>query len=540
MSNRDELMILLEKEYLSKIFGFSVMKMNSRADAEDLSQEIAYQIIRAINTGKDIENFNAFVWSVSNHAFYNFLRKKKHICGEYLSEDIMSEENLEEEYVHREQVGNLRRELALMSKRYRQSLVMFYFDEKSCEEIAAEIGSGVGTVKWWLHEGRKRIEKGIDTMREYGEKSYNPGKLLMSCQGTPGLNNEPISCVRSKLTQNILLAAYQNSMRIEDLCNELGVPAAYIEDDVEYLKHNQLLKEVSVGKYQTDFVILPGNNTSMSVSLYKSCFPEYYNALISHLNKYKESLLESKNNVVGFTWERLLWVYIHIVTDIATNKFKDEVCHIIHYNNIPDRPNGGKWIAIGFNKSYYSDIGTAGSEWKEYIPFDGPVHRTGSDFVQGYYHYWSGLDSSVFFNLPNGIFELCRKIIKGDLQSDLLDDEQKYLFSIAVENGLFVKKDGEFMPNYFFIGSGGRRMVKNLALEFYDTALPFFETAWKQVLDEYEETVPKHLRSQMANFLSNHLSNFVTCSLYEALNNGDISVGDDKARPWISLFASEP
>ena len=58
MSYRDELMELFEKEYLSKIFGFSVMKTNSRADAEDLSQEIAYQMIRAIDAGKKIENFS--------------------------------------------------------------------------------------------------------------------------------------------------------------------------------------------------------------------------------------------------------------------------------------------------------------------------------------------------------------------------------------------------------------------------------------------------------------------------------------------------
>lgn len=540
MSNCDELMSLLKEKYLSKIFGFSIMKMNNRTDAEDLSQEIVFQIIHAINAGKKIENFNAFVWSVSNHTFYNFLRKKKHIGGEYLPESIVSEENIEAEYILREQVGNLRRELALTSKRYRQALVMFYFDERSCEEIAAETGSNIGTVKWWLHEGRKQIEKGIDTMREYGEKSYKPGKLLMSCQCTPGLNNEPMSCVRSKSTQNILLAAYQNPMCIENLCNELGIPAAYIEDDVEYLKNNQLLREVSAGKYQTDFVILPGDNTSMSVKLYKACFPAYYDALLSHLNKHKDKLLEAKNNIVGFTWGRLLWVYLHIVTDIAINKFKDEVCHIIHYHNIPDRPNGGKWIALGFNNSYYSDIGTAASEWKEYIPFDGPVHRGGSEFVQGYYHYWSGLDSNVFFNLPNGIFELCRKIIKGELRPELLNDEQKYLFSVAIETGLFVKDADAFVPNYFFIDREGRRMVEKIALDFYDTALPFFETAWKQVLAEYEVTVPMHLHNQMANFLSNHLSSFVTCSLYEALNNGNISAENGKAKPWISLFASEP
>ena len=540
MSNRDELMELFEKEYLSKIFGFSVMKTNSRADAEDLSQEIAYQMIRAIDAGKKIENFSTFIWSVSNHTFYHFLRKKKRTGAAYLPETIVSEENIEAEYILRERLGYLRRELALISQTYRQALVMFYFNGKSCEEIAAKTGSTIGTVKWWLHEGRKRIKEGMDTMREYGEKSYNPGRLLMSCQGTPGLYNEPMSCARSKSTQNILLAAYQNPMRIEDLCMELGIPAAYIEDDVAYLKNNQLLKEVSAGKYQTDFVILPGNNTSMAVHIYQSCFPAYYDALISHLNQYKDTFLAPKNNIVGFTWERLLWVYIHMVTDIAANRFRDEVCHIIHYHDMPDRPQGGKWIALGYHNSYDSDSEATDSEWKEYVPFDGPVHKPGSEFVQGYYHYWSGLDSNVFFHLPDGIFELCRKIIKGELHSETLHDEQKYLFSVAIENNLFVQKDGGLIPNYFFIGREGRRMVETVALEFYDTALPFFNRAWEMVLSEYQSTVPGRLHFQMANFLSNHLSRFVPCSLYVALNNGDISVPEGKGKAWLSLFASEP
>lgn len=96
------------------------------------------------------------------------------------------------------------------------------------------------------------------------------------------------------------------------------------------------------------------------------------------------------------------------------------------------------------------------------------------------------------------------------------------------------------MSNYFFIDSEGRRMVEKLALDFYNTALPFFGIAWKLVLNGYESAVPNHLHTQMAHFLSNHLSSFVTCSLYEALNHGDISVENEKALPWISLFASEP
>ena len=44
--------------------------------------------------------------------------------------------------------------------------------------------------------------------------------------------------------------------------------------------------------------------------------------------------------------------------------------------------------------------------------------------------------------------------------------------------------------------------------EFSAIAKPYFETARKLILSEYEKTVQKHLHGQMGNFLSNHLSLF--------------------------------
>lgn len=530
----------LLEQYLPKIFGFSVMKTNSRAEAEDLSQDIAYQILRTINAGKKIENFNAFVWCVSNRTFYNYLRRKKHVCIEYLSDSLVSENSMESDYILSEQMNDMRRELSRLSKRYRQTLVMFYFDGKSCEAIAAETGASVGTVKWWLHEGRKQIAKGMDNMRKYGEKSYKPGRLIVSCKGIPGLGGEPMCCVRSLAAQNILLAAYKTPMSIDELCGDLGISAAYIEDDVEYLRDNMLLCEVSAGRYQTDFVILSGNSADVAVKLYDACFPAYYDALITYLNKYRDELLAPENNIAAFTWKRLLWVYLHIVGDILLNKFKAEVCHTHCYDDIPDRPNGRRWIALGFDNSNRVGARAAGIELPEYVYFDGPVNRDLKEFAQDFFHFWSGLDSRLFFDLPSGVFELCRRIIKGELAPDKLSEEQKCLFSAAIENGLFVKRNDVFVPNYFFIGREGLRLIENMALGFYDTALPYFEAAWSMILDKYKSDIPKRLWPQSADFLSNHLSAFVTCSFYEAIKRGDISTECAKPEPWLSLFTSEP
>lgn len=528
-----------EQEYLSKILGFCYKKVSIREDAEDLASEIALEVWKAIYAKKEILNLNAFVWSVSNHTFFNWLRSKKYGSTVYLTELFASTDNTEENLILKEQENLLHREIAMLAENYRQATVLYYFEGKCCDEIATILGKSVGTVKWWLHDSRKSIEKGLNTMREYGEKSYNPGTLFMSCQGLPGADNEPMSCAKRKLPQNILLAAYNEPLTVEQLSIEIGTTVPYIEDEVKNLVANQIMREVSRGKYQTDFVILPGSNTSISHKIYNACFPGYYNELMGFLEQHKTLLSSSSFNTANFTWNRLLWVYIHIITDLASSKFKHEVFKTVSYPDIPTRPNGGKWIALGYNNGWFSDHNESQQDWKEYIPFDGPVHKTNKEFAQGYFHYWSGLDSNVFFDIPNGVFALCRDIIKGVLSVDELTDEHKYLFSIAVEKKLFIKESDEFKQNYYFVERKCWALLEELAYEFYTQVEKYFNTAYKIVLDEYMKTIPKHLFWQMGNFLSNHLGTFVTCSLYEGVKSGMLSKQDENNKTWLSLFASE-
>lgn len=540
--NGTEALKRFEEEYMDKVLGFCYQKVNNRENAEDLSVEITLEVLRAIRSGKEIENLGAFVWSVSNHTFFKWLRARKYGSTVYLDDLFASLENIEDEYIRRETENILHREVALLSEKYRKAVVLYYFEGKSCSEIGALLGKSGGTVKWWLHNARNSIKEGFDAMREYGEKSYNPGTLTVSCQGDAGADNEPMSCAKRKLPQNILLAAYQEPLTIEQLCMELGTPAAYVEDEVENLVSNQLMKEVSYGKYQTDFVILPWgepkDQTSIAIKIYETCFPGYFDALTAFLERHKALLSGGKFNMAGFSWDRLLWVYLHIVTEYAVDRFRVEECGIVPYRDMPDRPNGGRWIALGFNNCSFG-CGNPEQGWKEYIAWQGPLHKTAKSFVQGYFHYWSGLSGDVFFEIPDDVFVLCRDIILGTVSTRDLTEEQKYLFSIALEKKLFLKEGEKFRQNYYFLPRKEMEQLYRTAMEFYPTALEFLQRAYGMVLEENEASIPKRLRWQMGNFLSNNLGIFVTGSLYEGMRKNMLSVPGENDREWLSLFASE-
>ena len=530
-----ELLTLLETKYMAKILGFSYQKLQNYTEAEDMASDITLEVMKVIHSGKEIENFNALVWSISNHVFCKRLRKKKHGDTAYLTELFRTPDNVEAETLKKEQENLLRREISMLAEKYRRAVVLHYFDGKSCEEIGEILGQSAGTVKWWLHEARTSIKEGMDTMREYGEKSFNPGALYVSCQGSLGKDDEPVSCAKRRLTQNILLAAYEEPVTVKELCVEHGVSAAYIEDEVQALVDNQLLKEVSRGKFQTDFVILPNDNSKVLHKIYEVCFPTYSDKLMAFLEEHKELLSKDKFNLPGFSWERLLWVYIPMVTDFALNLFRSEHCNMIGGENMPQRPKGGQWIALGY-RGGMPEFGKRGADWKEYLDFDGPVHKP-DEMVQGFFHHWSGTDSTPFFDIFNAMFRFYGLVLSGQVPAGYMEAAQKVILSEGVQHKLFSKEGDGFQANYYYVEESELEQLFQLAMEFYKEAEPVFTQAWKIITEEFEKTVPKHLHWQMENFLSNYLNGFVTCTLYDAMNQGLLSDPDVEGREWLSLFS---
>lgn len=534
MTNSHQPLKQLE-EYLPKIIGFSYQKTGRKEDAEDLAQEIVLQLLLSLQKGTEIANINAFVWSVSQHTFCKWLRAKKRGSTAYLPDSYPAEEDAENSYILREERALLRREIALLSPKYRETLVLHYFEGKSCEEIAEQLDKRIGTVKWWLHDARKLLKEGMMVMREYGERSFHPGVLFVSCQGNLGMHDEPMSSVKRKSAQNILLAAYRRPLTMEELSLEMGIAAPYMDDEVRFLCDQQLMKEVSQGQYQTDFVILPGENKGIGDRIHSDCFPGYFQDLIAYLETKKELLQSPPFNTAGFLWNRLLWVYLPMLTDLMLCRFKQEECHVVVYADIPLRPHGGKWIALGYENRLFSDL--TGASKQPYHYFDGPVHKTGKAFAQGFFHYWSGLDSRVFFDIPDEVFALCGRIILKDQAVSGLNEEEKEMFSIAVEKGLFIKTEQGFKQNYYAVDRKTMESLGKIAAGFYETAVSYFRRGYQSILEMYRSYIPEHLKWQMGNFLSNHLGNFTTCSLFEGMNSGVLSPPDDENRTWLSLFA---
>ena len=164
----------MEQEYLNEnlnekiadasktIFSYCMAKTSSRMDAEDLCQDILCELVRSSENIRDSKAFYGFMWAVAGNVYKQWCRKKSKLQTCELTEDIPSEESVLDKVLANEENSNLyllRRELTLLSKKYRQAVILYYINRKSCSEISQSLCISESRVKYLLFRSSRFLWK---------------------------------------------------------------------------------------------------------------------------------------------------------------------------------------------------------------------------------------------------------------------------------------------------------------------------------------------------------------------------------------------
>lgn len=232
------------------IYTWSLSRTSSTQDAEDLAQDIAVELLRSLSNLRDENAFYGFMWGVARNVYRAWLRKKRRTDFEQLPEDLPASEP--DQDGEGEELGLLRRELALLAQKYRRAAVLYYIDGQSCAQIAQILQTSQSMVKYLLFKARIKLKEGMQMERTYGEQSYNPCRLTMSFWGG---NNMPYMEVRNRLiAQNILFACYNDWLTAKEISLQIGVALPYMENDLEELLELELVRREGQ-RYTTNMVI---------------------------------------------------------------------------------------------------------------------------------------------------------------------------------------------------------------------------------------------------------------------------------------------
>ena len=313
----------LVEENMKTIFAYALSRISPREDAEDLAGDIILAILQSAPRIRDENAFFGYIWSIAANTYKKFLRKRNRVRLEELAEEMPSQDDFTMEILNAAEYNTLRRELALLSREYRECTIAYYFDGLSCGETASKLHISLEMVKYYLFKTRKIMKEGISMEREFGQKSYKPAKFEFKVIFAGEANMEFQNLFNRKLPGNILVSAYYTPMTIRELAIELGVAAVYLEDEIALLEKYNLITALSGGKYQSRLIILTEDYMN---EVYRESEKEITAKVGEIIINAKSRLQEVR--VLGFSGsdmddERLIWAMLFELIRNGWHTFKN-------------------------------------------------------------------------------------------------------------------------------------------------------------------------------------------------------------------------
>lgn len=272
------------------IFSYCMAKTPTWEEAEDLSQDILYELIKSAENIRDEKAFYAFMWGVAGNVYKQWYRKKLKNNTCELTEDTPSDDELSDD--DNSNIYLLRRELTLLSEKYRKATILYYIEGCSCSEISSALAISESMVKYLLFKSRKILKEGMNMERNLGELSYNP-KTLIPIYSGQGPNNF-WQLMQSKIKQNIVSACYNDSLTVQQISLETGIPLPYLDDEIRELESKEVILKDGT-HYKANVIVI----TSECADEIERAVTEYHEQVADKMETFiNDKMSEYKN--VGF------------------------------------------------------------------------------------------------------------------------------------------------------------------------------------------------------------------------------------------------
>lgn len=156
----------LYERYVELTYGVCLKYLKKEADAEDAVMTIFEQLVEKVKT-HDVQNFRSWLYVLAKNHCLMQLRKPQR---EFSEPDFMQFNGVShpEEERPEEQEAHLRACMEQLPSQQRSSVQLFYFEEKSYQEIAALQKEELGKIRSFIQNGRRNLKICLEQKRRIG------------------------------------------------------------------------------------------------------------------------------------------------------------------------------------------------------------------------------------------------------------------------------------------------------------------------------------------------------------------------------------
>ena len=161
---------ILVKRYQKATIASAMTVTKNHFMAEDAAQDAFVTAWMKLNTLQEPKKYGSWVCRIAKNCALNMISRYRG----FLSLDELDNLNIFDNgsadpleiYALSEERNEVSRSVMMLPERVRQIIHLHYFEDLSISEIADRMRISEGTVKWQLHDGRKRIRKELCAMNE--------------------------------------------------------------------------------------------------------------------------------------------------------------------------------------------------------------------------------------------------------------------------------------------------------------------------------------------------------------------------------------
>lgn len=367
---KQELLNYFDKELLDKLFGFCYVRTNDSYEAQELCSDIIYALIKAAHSEGTIANIYPFIWRVARNVYFDFLKDKKR------QQDFLYEGGLEdriaitsdiEQDESQELLEAVYRQIAFLTKIYREVMIMFYIDELSIAEIAKNLSISETNVRQRLFFARHKVASKIKSMEKADERPLPFDKMdyYIWANGDPGWG-DPRDVGLRTLSRHIIWLCRKKPMCATEIAEKLNVPTVYIEEELEILSNGKngeygLLRRERNDRYIINFILLSEDTMKKAMQIYKEQMQKVCRTIADYLDKHRAEYLEFPYLNHCFAngepdFNLVLWQQMYIIAG-SFRKSVDKILGETYFSDYkrPERPLS-VFGHVVFNVSYSAGV----------------------------------------------------------------------------------------------------------------------------------------------------------------------------------------
>lgn len=161
LSGNKDLFYHLIKRYESKLRRYILRITNRKNEVDDLLQNVFIKTYKNLPTFNKKLNFSSWIYRIAHNASINligssFIQKFVSLPDWF---DIGSRDDIEETINDEQMKMRLKNCIEQLNLKYKEPLVLFYYEEKTYEEISDILRIPVRNVGVLIYRGRLQIKK---------------------------------------------------------------------------------------------------------------------------------------------------------------------------------------------------------------------------------------------------------------------------------------------------------------------------------------------------------------------------------------------